>query len=373
MSQGPGPAGPPQHPADDGWQQGPQPPFPHSPYSTGPGSGHTPPPSAPQRPSRKPWLILAGALGCVALLVLVVAGGIGFLALSSRGGDPTAGPSSSSATASTSSPAPTPSAAEPTAWELISPADSDYRAPEELRSGLENSPLTTGSLPAPGSCELPALAAEPTQEQVQAFLDAGSACLSASWSDVLTQHNLSWSTPRVVVFAWPDVPAESACEASTFDQTTPRMCNLDNTLYWPMGAGRFVPKAQPADLPSAYLLDLSYQMMNAVSWQTTVAVYSIRYQDAYTEQDPEWRDAYLRFNLQMRCLSVTSVTRLPASAQPTEAMRTILLDEATWQPGAPPRDVPASSTVRWVRIGLDSGGDLSSCNTWTADSADITD
>lgn len=369
MSQGPGPAGPPQNHGDDHWQQGPQ--APYTSPGQGPGWGQTPPPSGPPAPKKRPWLLVAGALGCVALLVLVVAGGIGFLAWRSWTPDPTAGPeTTSSASTDPSGSAPAPSPAEPTTFEPISPIDENTRTAEENREVLATSPMTAGGIPAIGTCELPAITADPTQEALQAFLDAGTGCISGAWASLLGEKNLSWSTPKVVVYTWPDVP-DSSCAPNTFQQYEPRMCNLDTTLYWPLEAGNLATHAAPEDVPSAYLVDLAHSLMNPLTWQTSIAVYYQNYLDDFEESDPQWRDGYRRFNLQMRCLSSATTMQLPAELRPSEALQAIMLDEGTWTVGDDPRSIPTSSMVTWVRTGLDSGGDVSDCNTWNAPSYDI--
>ncbi|MFC0672649.1 hypothetical protein [Brachybacterium hainanense] len=325
------------------------------------------PPAPPQR--KRPWALILVAVGCVLLLFVGVLGGLGYLAYSTlRSDDPTAGPTTATAPPTE---APTPSGSEVVPFTPVAPYDENTRSPEEIREILAGSPLTRGSYPPIGECTLPTLAADPSAEELQAFLTAGTGCLGGTWAPVLAAENLPWQTPTVVVFTWPDVPASSDCDASTFSQNAPRMCNLDNILYWPLGAGRFAPLAAPEQLGEAYLMDLSYQLMNTVTWQSSIAVYMNFYQDEFEESDPEFRDSYRRFNLQMRCLSAATAMQLPEGARPSPALQEILLDESTWELGEDPRSVPPAATVRWTRIGIDSQGDMSACNTWVADPADI--
>lgn len=354
------PSGPPGQPQDHGWQQGPQPQY----------ANFQPQPQQPR--SKKPWLIIAGALGCVALLVLGVGVGIGFLALRGGGEDPTSAPSTATESASPTQDATLDEGgSEDQPFVVISPIQDKVGTADEILEVLKDNPMTSGSLGSIGSCELPAITAEATEEELQTFLDAGNACLGGSLADTMSQRNLQWSTPTVVVYTWPDIPSDADCTADTFEQTTPRMCNLDNVLYWPLVTEGAVTSAAPEDLAGAYMLDLGFSLMNPVNWQTSLGVYHGQRMDQLDESDPEWTDGYRRYILQARCISTALAMELPDGAEPTPGALAILTDEKNWTAGTPPRDIPPSALVRWSIKGRDSGGDLSACNTWVAESFEI--
>ena len=111
--QGGAPQGPWQSPQ---WQQPPpQPP-------QGPGYGQAPgmQPPAPQR--KRPWALLAVAASCILAMILVVGGGITFLALNRGGPEPVAG----DPTTTTESVEPSDSEATSTAEETPTTEASDY-------------------------------------------------------------------------------------------------------------------------------------------------------------------------------------------------------------------------------------------------------
>src|SRR5699024_6483506 len=156
----------------------------------------------------------------------------------------------------------------------------------ELWAVLENNPLTHGTLPQVGECELPATPIEPTKEELQAVLDAAGGCLNRMWATASSDRGLPWVSPKIVVYEHPDVPAEAGCD-SYFSADFPRMCNLDSTLYWPLGYGTGRELSDPADVPGAYLWDLAYLYTNPVDWHSSVAFYYLTMRDQLETTDEE--------------------------------------------------------------------------------------
>ena len=358
MSSASGPPG--QQPQGGSWQQGPQPQY----------EGYTPP-APPQPPrSKKPWIIAAVAFGCVLVLLVVAGIGVGIWALSGDD-EPDSGPSATDTSDPEEGTATVSGPSEDKPFKVIYPGDPPAGTAEEIREILGSSPLTTGTYPTIGSCELPKITKKATQEELQAFLSAGNTCLSGALATTMSDRNLSWTSPRVVVFTWPDIPADTPCEANTFDQTFPRMCNLDNVLYWPMSTEGLATDAAEEDLASAYLVDLAYLLMQPLSWQTSLGLYNAQASDQYEEGSAEWKDQYRRFNLQGRCMSAALAMQLPDGAKPSKGTLARMVDEKTWPPNEEPRDIPPRAMVQWIAAGRDSGGDLAACNTWTVSSGDI--
>ncbi|MFC0672650.1 hypothetical protein [Brachybacterium hainanense] len=317
--------------------------------------------TSPTRSARRALPLLAGAAGCVMLLVLVIAGGIGYLVLRPGPGSP----------APPSTTASSPSSSAAAAFEVIRPDEENTRSPEELRTVLAANPLTQGRLPATGPCTLPEVAVDSTPEQLQTFLQAGVDCYARSWAPAMSDRNLPWATPRVVVFVWPELPPGHGCDSSEFTQTRPTMCDLDETLYWPVGAGSFARAVIGGELPAsdlagAYLWDIGVQMTRTMAWQSSLVLYMTHLQTAHEDSDPELRDTYRRTNLQLLCVSAASSVQLPEELRPSTTLRARLLDESSWTRGEEPRTLPPSASIRWLRTGLESRGDLSHCNTWTA-------
>ncbi|GAA1737599.1 hypothetical protein [Brachybacterium phenoliresistens] len=314
---------------------------------------------------RRSLPVVIGACGCAALLVLVVGLGIGYLAWEDRSADQ---PAASGSPSSGAAPAPETESARP--FVVLTARDGDELTPEENLEVLRTSPLTGGHLPEVAECPLPTITAAPTAAELQAFLDAGTACYAGLWAQAMSDRNLPWSTPRVEVFAWPQIPTGSACEAPLFEQTSPLMCHLDGVLYWPLGAGHLSALAAEADLPAAYLADLSRALMDAVGWQSSISFYALHYLEASAEDDPARLDAARRYGLQRQCLATTAMLQLPEELHPSDDLWAIFLDEGTWPP-EPPASIPAAAVVHWVLVARSTDGALSPCNSWTAYSTDI--
>ena len=379
--QPPSPQGaPPQQPT---WQQPPS--GPGGPQ--GPGGPHGPggygQPPAPKRP----WAIITVALGCILAMVLVVGGGLTYLVLS-RGGDedqvatdtPSATdpgtPSETETETDAETPDETPSEdvtpAEGSEFVVISPLDTPPGDVEDMWEVMETNPLVGGTLPTVPECELPATPIEPSDEELQAVLDASALCLNRVWSTASSDRNLPWVSPEVVVYTHPDIPAESSCTTS-FEPDFPRMCNLDNTIYWPVGYGTALDLTDPANVPGTYLWDLAYLYTNALTWQSSVGLYYSNLRTLLEESgdqellDESWR----RYNLQMQCIASASSMQVPSDARPSPALRESLTDPGTWSEGEPPRNISPENRAKWLEIGFSSGGDLSACDTWSVDAAEI--
>lgn len=151
------------------------------------------------------------------------------------------------------------------------------------------------------------------------------------------------------------------------------MCNLDNTIYWPAGYGTALDFTDPANVPGTYLWDLAYLYTNALTWQSSVGLYYNNMRTLLEESgdqellDESWR----RYNLQMQCIASASSMQVPTGAEPTPAVRDSLTDPGNWSEGDPPRNISPENRAKWLEIGFSSGGDLSACNTWTVDAAEI--
>ncbi|MGO1481172.1 MAG: hypothetical protein ACTHWF_08615 [Brachybacterium sp.] len=352
---------------------------------TGPGYGG---PQGPQGPSfpggkpprRAPWALIGVAMTCVLAMVLVVGGGLTYLVLRQGGDDvPIASDTpAESATSSTDPATPsetestTPADPEPTAFELAVPYDPPTGSPDELWEVMGNNPLTEGTLPTLPTCDLPETPIQPDAEELQAVLDASATCLNQVWSTASSDRGLPWVSPKIVVYTHPEVPAQAACDTD-FSADFPRMCNLDSTLYWPDSYGMALELTDPANVPGAYLWDLSYVYMHAVHWNSTLIVYfqALRKQLDGTDQerfDESWR----RYNLSQQCLAAAASMQVPTASEPGPALREALTDPASWNEGEAPRKVRPETRAMWTERGFESQGDLSRCNTWTVDVDQVT-
>ena len=327
------------------------------------GSGHF----GQQPPRRRPWALIAVALGCVLAMVLVVGGGITYLVLS-RDGDDSAITADAPADSPTSGAVESPTPAEAsTPFEVVGPYDPPTGPVDELWQVMSDNPLTEGTLPTLGTCDLPATPVEPSVEELQAVLTAASTCLNQLWATTSSDRDLPWLSPKVVVYTHPDVPAEAVCD-SQFSADAPRMCNLDSTIYWPVGYGTASDLTDPANVPGAYLWDLAYTYTNTASWNSSLTVYYVTMRDELETTDPErFDEAWRRFTLQRLCLASAASMQFPTDAEPTPAVREMLTDPGNWSEGEPPENISPESRSLWIERGFTAQGDLSVCNSWVAD------
>ncbi|GAA1489296.1 hypothetical protein GCM10009626_20420 [Brachybacterium sacelli] len=294
--------------------------------------------------------------------MLVVGGGLTYLALT-RGGDEDPTASGSPSTGPSDAESPTASGSEGTDFEVISPIDTPPGDAEDLWAIMADNPLTEGTLPDVTSCELPATpATKQTPEEVQAVLTSAGDCLNQVWAGASSDRALPWDKPSVQVYSWPDIPESAGCEKDTFEKDYPRVCNLDGTIYWPVGYGSGASRSDDAAVPGAYLWDLSFLYMTTVSWNSSLGAYYEALNDQLTG-DERNAEALRRYRLQFRCIAAASAMQQPSAAQPAPAMREGLLTESTW---SETEEFDPASLVLWLRAGMESGGDLSACNTWNA-------
>ncbi|WP_177348991.1 hypothetical protein [Brachybacterium avium] len=315
-------------------------------------------------------------------LLLVVGGGITYLVLRQGEDTPIATDTpSTSATAPTDPESPSESETTPPeettpekddTFQVVSPIDPPTGSVDELWAVLEDNPLTQGSLPTLAECDLPETPIEPSVEELQAVLDAASGCLNQIWATASSDRGLPWVSPTVVVYTHPDVPAGASCD-SHFAADFPRMCNLDSTIYWPVGYGIGTDLSDPADVPGAYLWDLAYIYTNAVGWNSSVAFYYLTMREQLETTDEErYFEAGRRDSLQDQCLAAAMSMQVPTAAEPSPTLREGLLDPSRWSEGEPPDTLSSEVRVDWIKRGFESKGDLSACNTWTADLDEVT-
>lgn len=333
-------------------------------------------------PPKRPWGLIIGAMACIAALVLFVGAGITFLAFNRIGAqDPAAAPPASetpleSGPVTTQEPPSdsptdepsTPADGETSGFEVVSQIDVPPGDADDLWAIMGDNPLVTGTLPDVSSCELPATPLDPDAAQLQAVLDSSAACLNQLWATASSDRGLPWASPSVVVYTWPDVPPESACTPDSFEEDFPRMCNLDTTIYWPLGYGTAGEFSDEASVPGAYLWDLAYVYTNAVTWNSSlVAYYSALTSQLEGSDEERLNDAWRRYSLQMQCMAAASSMQGPTASAPTQELRDALTSPDSWEEGEPPRTISPENRALWIGAGFDSGGDLSRCNTWIAD------
>ncbi|GAA4518618.1 hypothetical protein GCM10023160_01050 [Brachybacterium paraconglomeratum] len=374
------PASPYGAPSTAPWQSPPAvPQSPGQPHGPGgpQGPGHPQGPNGPghfgpQPPRKRPWALIAVALGCVLAMMVVVGGGITYLVLSRTGDDSTIAtdtPADPSASGEAESPTP---AEASTPFEVVVPYDPPTGTVDELWQVMSDNPLTEGTLPTLGTCDLPATPVEPSVEELQAVLDAASTCLNQLWSTTSSDRELPWLSPKIVVYTHPDVPAEAVCD-SQFSADAPRMCNLDATIYWPVGYGTASDLTDPADVPAAYLWDLAFTYTNTASWNSSLTVYYVTMRNELETTDPErFDEAWRRFTLQRLCLASAASMQFPTDVEPAPALRDMLTDPGNWSEGEPPESVSPESQALWIERGFSSQGDLSVCNAWVADLEQVT-
>lgn len=341
------------------------------------GQPYGPPGPAQPPPPRKPWALIGLAFGCILALLVGIGGGITYLVLSD-GEEPTAGSSSSVTTPSTgpdpgepttTEPAPTseaPTAGDPGPFQVISPIEELDMTADEITAVMAASPLTEGTIPAISSCELPETPVDHDVAQLQAVLDAAGGCLNQIWADTSSDRGLPWVSPTITVYTWPEIPP-SACDADTFEEDYPRTCNLDATIYWPIGYGYGASQTDPAQVPTTYLWDLSLQYMVGVMWHSSLGTYNLALGEALEGDPDRQNEAWRRYALQLNCVSAAVSMRVPEASRPSAELRAALVNPESWEPEEGDRAIEASSRTTWIQRGLDSGGDLSQCNTWTAD------
>lgn len=368
--------GPGNEPQGGPWQQGSG--QPGGPYGTPSPGWQSPPP----RRGRS-WALLAVAFSCVLALLLVVGGGITYLALRQNAdessvatGSPSASITEDVSPSDDASPdeevSPTPEKSETSSFEVVVPYDPPTGTVDELWDVMADNPLSEGSLPALSTCELPATPIEPDDAELQAVLDAASTCLNQVWATASSDRGLPWTSPEIVVYHHPDVPKEATC-SDGFAADFPRVCNLDSTIYWPDGYGTGRDLEDAADVPAAYLWDLSYLYMNTVTWNSSLAVYYGTMSTQLEETDDERHDeAWRRYNLQNQCLASAASMQVPSAAEPSKQLRDILTSPDTWEAGQPPKTITPENRALWIQRGFEADGDLSACNTWTADLEQVT-
>lgn len=310
--------------------------------------------------------MLLVAFGCIGALVLAVASGITYLALT-RGSDgaPVADPETTSST----SPSPPPTPAKK--FKVVSPSSEVTGTPEQIRAVMADNPLTSGSITKIRECSIPATPVKHTPEQLQTLLDAEMACIGRAWSRTSSDRSLPWQTPKVHVFTGPEIPP-SACPRDTFEEGFPRMCQDDGTLYWPVGYGNGAKQTVDANVPGAYLWDLSYISMMAVSWYSTVGIYYVGLDKADADDPDMQSEDWRRYSLQWRCIGAATVGSMPSAARPPQGVQDWMFDPAKRSKGKPGYEITQQTQVDWMRRGFTSGGDLTVCNTWKADAADVT-
>ncbi|MGO1259006.1 MAG: hypothetical protein ACTMII_08645 [Brachybacterium sp.] len=331
-----------------------------------------PPGPGQQPPRNRPWALITVALGCVLAMVLVVGGGLTYLVLS-RTGDHTAiatdAPSDPVTSGETESPTP---AETSTPFEVVVPYDPPTGTVDELWQVMSDNPLTEGTLPALPTCDLPATPLEPSVEELQAVLNAASLCLNQQWATASSDRDLPWVSPKIVVYTHPDVPADATCDTQ-FSADAPRMCNLDSTIYWPVGFGTASDLTNPANVPGAYLWDLAFVYTNTAYWNSSLTIYYGTIRTELETSDPErFDETWRRLTLQRLCLASAASMQFPTSAEPSPAVREMLTDPAYLTEGEPPRNISTENRSLWIDRGFTSEGDISVCNTWVADLEQVT-
>lgn len=300
------------------------------------------------------------------LLLIAVGGGALAVILSQRGDDrASSGPSTTSASAADSPKPPE----TPPPFTPANPYEELTLSEQETREVLQTNPLTRGTLPTVDACDVPELASKHSNDELEAFLNAGESCLTKVWSTASSDRSMPWATPSIVVYSWPDVP-KSECAKDTFERDYPRVCNLDNTIYWPSDYGTIGTGVAEGDYPAQVLWMLAKMQQTTIMWESTVGIY---YQHLYdeTSDDPQaLDDAHRRYILQNQCMAAATVMQLPDGVRPSSALRQTVLD----QPARPDNTDPTISEDAqdaWTSAGLESGGDLGACNAWTAKTSDV--
>lgn len=322
--------------------------------------------------SRRPRTLIGVAVGCVAILLLAVGGGLVVLVLDQQGDQEQStasdAPSDAEDRSETDAPVdPTSLSTDPaeSEFEGVAPYDELTGDADDLRGVLANNPLTAGSLPDVSACDLPATPVEQSTEELQAVLDASASCLNSVWASAMSDRGLPWEPPTVEVYTYPDVP-NSTCEADTFEPDYPRVCNLNNVIYWPVGYGVGASQTDPERVPGAYLWDLAAVYMSPVAWQSSTVVYYGTLLDTLEGDQEQADDVWRRHSLQMQCLGAAASMQQPARAQPAPELREELMDESTWDPDEGSRPIDPASRVHWLAAGFASDGDVGVCNTWVA-------
>src|SRR5699024_3488299 len=137
---------------------------------------------------------------------------------------------------------------------------------------------------------------EHSTEELQAVLDAAGGCLNGIWATASSDRGLPWNSPEIVVYTWPAIPT-SSCEADTFEENFPRVCNLDYTIYWPAGYGRGAEQSGADQVASAYLWDLSYMYMIRVAWDSSLGAYYSGLDRLVGDDETLGPESWRRYNL----------------------------------------------------------------------------
>lgn len=343
-------------------------PAPASPPSAAPGS-RQPDPSSRQAASgslppgvdatsarrRHPLLVPLVAAGCAALLLLGIGGGAGLLLLN-RGQEPaTAGPSTTQTTEQT---------ADPAQWRPLEEGESPEGTTEELLQVMDQNPLTDAALSVPASCSLPASEGKVPDDELQAYLEAGAACLATTWGTALEEQGVEFTAPEVVVHPAAEPPANSSCDPESFTGTAPRACIGDNTLYWPAEWDPGFSTTSAVESPQLYMWHLSYSYAVFAIASTSLHSYYGALLTS-TEADPALTDEMRRrYALQQSCLGSAAAFQQPTGPRPTERVEEFVTSiEAQAEP-ASSAEPSAESRAAWVTTGRTARGDLSRCSTW---------
>lgn len=319
-------------------------------------------PASPRRPVG-PWIV--GVCGCLVLLLVAIGGGALAVILSQRSDDEaSADPSATSSSDFSSKPPETPPPFTP-----ADPYEKLTLSEQETREVLQTNPLTRGTLPTAGECDLPKLAAKHSDDELEAFLNAGESCLTQVWSTASSDRSMPWATPSIVVYSWPDVP-KSSCEKDTFERDYPRVCNLDNTIYWPADYDASDSKDPAEDYPAHLMWGLALVQQTTVMWQSSIGLYYQHLDDEVGDDQKAQDEAHRRYVLQNQCMAAATVMQLPDGARPSAALQKSVLDAPARKDNTDPT-ISEDSQDAWIRAGLESEGDLGACNSWTAESSDV--
>lgn len=323
----------------------------------GNGTGLPPGVDATARSPRRKLLVPAVALGCALLLLLGIGTGVGLVWLN-RPESPTAsgGPTTE----------PEQDPADPAQWRPLEDGEQVEGTTEELLQVMSENPLTAATLSVPAGCSLPASEGKVPDEQLQAYLEAGTSCLETTWGDALAQQGVEFTGPRVVVYPTAEPPPDSACAPETFTGRAPRACIGDDTLYWPAEWDPGFSTTSAVESPQLYMWHLSYSYAVFAVSATSMHTYYGALLESVEDDTAVADEMRRRYALQQSCFGAAAAFQQPTGPRPTDRVEEFVTSQEAQAEPTSAAEPSAQSRAAWVNTGKAANGDLSQCSTWEA-------
>lgn len=234
---------------------------------------------------------------------------------------------------------------------------------DELITWREDSPIYQQSVPSPVRCELPELDMNnATDEQLDARLEANTACLMRVWEDPMTQAGFELYRPTVTVYADSIQTQCGTSEPNAF------YCAADQQLYFSNQLAEYVPALKK---PFVTEMVMSHEFGHFLQGRTGIfAAYAL---DAQNQDESTALELSRRLEVQADCLAGQAVGATAQSLQLTdenmndiyEGYRAVGDDTLSGDPNVEGNHGHAENRVYWGKIGVENT-EVGKCNTFVA-------